>query len=364
MSIDVRKRTEEEVRIATMSSGPSVESETEAVPVSAIEEDSSSSSSGGAFSQQKGGSAALALSAMIDAMNTQLEAVKLKRHRAEISIENQSQATTLQAENYINIGRIEFLGGILTGVLGGLGGMASLGGAFSLTMKNYGVNNSVTPLQNELKQLTNHTNALEKAAGAKGADITIVAEIGRGAAPAQLPALQHGQIGKVGANGRLVDATGANRVPYDVNTNTHRLSDELKEAFKDIPADNAEAILHAASNPDTTRQVLEGLKDKMKGVQEQIRLESDKFNVHNLLATQWIGGANALFATAGVSLVRGLFIDPKVKEEEAKQIFNKYSADAASDARQTEAGAAQAREDDFNKTLALLSQMTSADLRA
>ena len=369
MSIDVRKKTEEEVRISTMSSAPSVENETQAAPVAPVEEDSSGSSSGGAFSQQKGGSAALALSAMIDAMNTQLEAVKLKRHRAEISIDNQSKATTLQADNLTKIGNIEMWGGILMGALGIVGGAASLRGAYNLSTKSIDIEKAISPLQMQSKQLTNHSVALEKLAAAQNggpADVLIASHPLANPDPAKLAGLKLGDIGTVGKTGRMVDVapdgTETERVLF-----THAgdpLDADLNAALAKLPQDNADALIVGARNTADVTKIRDELSKKMAIVEKGIREETDKLNTLNMHTAHRVTGMNALFSTAGVQLVKGLIVDPLVKEEEAKQLFNKYSADAASESRQAEVGAAQAREDDFNKTLALLSQMTSADLRA
>lgn len=366
MSIDVRKKTEEEVRISTMSSGPSVENETQAAPVAPIEEDASgSSSSGGAFSQQKGGSAALALSAMIDAMNTQLEAVKLKRHRAEISIDNQSKATTLQADNLTKIGNIEMWGGILMGALGIVGGAASLKGAYSLSTKSIDIEKAISPLQMQAKQLTNHSVALEKlAAGQNGGPADVLLRSNPAVDSPKLAGLKLGEIGTVGKSGKLVDATGNDRELFKRAPGADPMDADLHDALAKLPQDNADALIVGARNADTVTKIRDELSKKMAIVEKGIREETDKLNTLNMHTTQRVAGMNALFSTAGVQLVKGLLVDPLVKEEEAKQLFNKYSADAASESRQAEVGAAQAREDDFNKTLALLSQMTSADLRA
>ena len=302
----------------------------------------------GPFSKQKGGSAALSIDAYINAMNAQLESIKLRRERSSLMIHQELKMTEYAANNVIEIGKKERSAHMLMGA-------AHLTGA---AVSGYGLYSASKNVSSTTTELTNYERDKTKAENLmKAADEFIDFK--------KLPA---NDADKVALDGVLqppgstsygnipVTATPGSFQKIDFSTSTPAQQKRF-ETFARLDAKDQHEILTARDTIDLRKGYKSDLHAAEGGVN---RIHADR--------NSFVTNMN-MYTSLGKSVADGLgsmgqgIIAGQKAAVEAEKMYNELGARYAAQDVQLNNETASARESDLNNSIRMLREVTGADIR-
>lgn len=327
---------------AAEESAKSTDSEEETLVIVSEDEEPS-----GPFSKQKGGSAALSIDAYINAMNAQLESIKLRRERSSLMIHQELKMTEYAANNVIEIGKKERSAHMLMGAahlagaaVSGYGLYSASKNVSSTTTELTGYERDKTKAENLMKAADEFIDFKNSPAGAERDALTAVLQPSGGHGYGNLP----------------VDATPGDYHKIDF-TGLPAAQQKRFESFASLNGKEQHEILTARD----TIELRKGYKSDLHAAEGGVnRVHADRnsfvtnMNMYTSLGKSVADGLGAM----GQGIIAG-----QKAAVEAEKMYNELGARYAAQDVQLNNETASARESDLNNSIRMLREVTGADIR-